>query len=349
MRQTSNNVVPPATPCAADAPRYQLSTVVVLWPAEKMRESVPVVECLLSLEAFKILNGSVAVVAVGDEGASEDCDIPLPSPRVSHFDDQHVEHLWRNAALAIIHADLHSSGRVPGVLDQRKIPTLWMGARMDAKGLRAQSIEELAPLVNKLLCDERLRTAAAPEILFPISQLRWLPSGCEKPVVLHIVSGLLSPMLSHFSHILKYVPEVTHKVLNFGSDDLSGVAAAAVPIQDRSCNGILRLLRAEKPDLLHLYSMASHAAWLPAHRHLAEWNLLSTVYGNTMPDGFGALDAVIYLNRDAYEKHRSNAVAWNEAAPHYELLNDPSEPKAITKVYASLYQQIFKGSLITSG
>ncbi len=304
---------------------------------------------LTQLHALNVLDGMILVIPVNKASdPRENWSLPLEHPRVAYIRPNSAPDIWQSAAAVITETGMGEFLQQNGFVDPNKVPVIWIGAPISgsAKGLLGASIDGMLLLADKLLCDERLRAAAAPEILYPIPLLRWIPCSDKKIRVLHLLApGNVRGKSALIQRIAAHSRSVTsHSALYLGSCDartknaLKTAGIKRVISSPATCKDWFQLLRRLCPDVLHLHAMNSVPQWLPIHRYLAEWNIVESEYEAEKSAGhFGAVDVVICQSAATKKTHKTLSLPWCDAAPKYEVAHG-----RIDGYYRTLYKRLLR-------
>ncbi len=166
-----------------------MKNIVIVWKISDLPALKNILTQLLKSHALNVLDGQVQVIPIASQRITQGrWSPPLQHERISYIRPKHIEDLWPTAAVMIVDASLTKSERKIWSITPQKVPTIWLGESCPKSGLTVSSESDLIAFCNKLLCDERMRTNVAPKILFPISQLRWIPSPGKRIIVLHVIS-----------------------------------------------------------------------------------------------------------------------------------------------------------------
>ncbi len=171
----------------------ELKNIIIFWQKRRMVTLKLILERLADSHALKVLDGYIYVVPVSE--AQEDIEVwvrPLEHDRIEYIQPESLSELWADAACALADADLAEALQAYDILAPQHVPTVWIGRDVAGHGWSANSVDEIFALVNKLLCDNRLRSALANAIEHSIVQIPKSQSRGSITKIMHILPQIVT-------------------------------------------------------------------------------------------------------------------------------------------------------------
>lgn len=295
-----------------------LSDVVILWDTADLEALAPTLEHLAEAHALSALDGRIHVVPVlFSDAKGHAWRKPIEHPRIVYADSNRPEDwqvLFANSAALVSHGRLKQALLKTGFVDPKAMPTVWIDEKLgrDEEGLHVNAPNMLYAAVTKLLCDERFRRHAAPDLLQGIPQVTWPKEARPKPRVLHVLPQLVTGGTeTQLLEILKGTQQdFEHRLMVLGPVEgplpveVERLGANIQSMEYVSQAQVIEQIARKGPDLLVLHNLSYAPFWIPIHRRLAGCPILEREGVVNIGAGhFGPCEKVICISNATLKPH----------------------------------------------
>ena len=314
---------------------HPLSDLTIFCDPTALATLPPILECLVNAHALIALDGRINVVPILCRSQDEKWHPPYVNPRVEYVEIKSAEQIramLRQTASVITMPELHEPLVKSGLLLPKLIPTIWCGTKPIGcyDGLEVSDTVQLYALANKLLCDNRLRQAMAPELFNPIPPMSWTSPQHRHPHVVHVLPQIVTGGAE--TTLLEIVNgtcgQYRHSILCFSnvcegplSDEFRQKGVDITIFSDEQERTALEYFRLRCPNLIHLHSMSYVPSWIPIHRQFAGQCIIETEHVVNIGSGhFGPVDLVACVSEATKRAHDPYEALWQGKGSKWEII-----------------------------